>query len=155
LPEVGFSFEAGAFAAYDLGDVRLRAELRKGLSGHEGWIATAGADVIARDGDRWLLSIGPRVTWSDNRYHDAYYSVAPADAGPSGLPAYDAGAGIQAVGATVGALTQLSQRWGLSTYAKYERLVGDAADSPIVRTYGSRDQISGGLALTYTFGVVD
>ena len=78
--------------------------------------------------------------------------VAPADAVPSGLPAYDPGGGIHAYGATASAITQFSPRWGLSAYAKYDRLTGDAADSPIVLTYGSRDQISFGAGLTYTFG---
>jgi outer membrane protein len=37
-------------------------------------------------------------------------------------------------------------------YARYERLVGDADDSPIVRSkFGSRNQLSGGLGVTYTF----
>lgn len=153
LPKVGFSFEAGGFAEYELGDnFRLRGELRKGLSGHDGLTGVIGADAILRDRDQWLFSIGPRVTWSNDTYHDAYFSVTPADAEASDLPAYDAGAGIQAVGVIAGFLTQLTPRWGLVTYAKYDRLVGDAADSPVVRTYGSRDQLSGGLALTYTFG---
>jgi len=152
LPKVGFSLEAGGFAQYELGDhLRLRAELRKGLSGHKGWTGTAGADAIFRDGDRWLFAVGPRVTWGDNRYNDAYFGVAPADAPASGLPAYDPGGGIHAIGATATFLTQLSPSWGLYAYAKYDRMTGDAADSPIVRSYGSRDQISGGLALTYTF----
>jgi outer membrane protein len=153
LPEVEFSAELGAVLKYELGDRwRVRGEIRKGLTGHKGWVGTLGADMILRDADRWLFSIGPRVTWSDDRYQDAWFSVAPADAAPSGLPAYDADGGIQAYGATASALTQFSTRWGLSAYAKYDRLTGDAADSPIVLTYGSRDQFSGGLALTYTFG---
>jgi MipA family protein len=153
LPEVDFSLELGAVAKYEFGDsFRIRAEVRKGVTGHEGWIGTAGADWIQRDGDDWLFSIGPRVTWSDNRYQDAWLSVAPADSIPSGLPAYDADGGIQAYGATASFLTQFSPRWGISAYAKYDRLVGDAADSPIVLQLGSRDQFSGGVALTYTFG---
>ena len=72
----------------------MRGELRKGLAGHQGWIGTAGADYVARSGDDWLFSIGPRVTWADHRYHEAYFSVAPAASAPSGLPAYDADAGI-------------------------------------------------------------
>jgi outer membrane protein len=153
LPKVDFSLELGGVVKYELGDrFRIRAELRKGVTGHKGWVGTAGADLIFRDADRWLFSVGPRVTWSDNRYQDAWFSVAPEDSAPSGLPAYDAGGGIQAYGATASAITQFSQRWGLSAYAKYDRLTGDAADSPIVLVHGSRDQFSGGLALTYTFG---
>jgi outer membrane scaffolding protein for murein synthesis (MipA/OmpV family) len=153
LPKVGFTVEAGAFLQYELSDsFRLRGELRKGLGGHEGWIGTGGADYVARDGDQWLFSIGPRVTWADNDYHDAYFSVAPADAAPSGLAAYDAGSGIQAVGITAGLVTQLTSRWGIYSFAKYDRLTADAADSPVVERFGSRNQFSGGAALTYTFG---
>jgi outer membrane protein len=36
-------------------------------------------------------------------------------------------------------------------YARYARLVGDAAKSPIVRQFGSRNQLSGGIGLNYTF----
>lgn len=153
LPKVGFSLELGGVIKYELGDhFRIRGELRKGVTGHKGWVGTAGADFIFREGDRWLFSIGPRVTWGDDKYQDAWFSVAPEDSVPSGLPAYDAGGGIQAYGATASALTQISSRWGLSAYAKYDRLTGDAADSPIVLTYGSRDQFSFGAGLTYTFG---
>jgi outer membrane protein len=153
VPEVDFSLELGGFVNVQLGEnFRLRGELRQGVTGHDGLIGVAGADFVVRDGDRWLFSIGPRATWSDDDYHDAYFSVAPATAAVAGLPAFDAQAGLQAVGVTAGFLTQFSPRWGLYTYAKYDRLVGDAADSPLVTLLGSPDQFSGGLALTYTFG---
>jgi outer membrane protein len=38
-------------------------------------------------------------------------------------------------------------------YARYERLVGDAARSPIIRALGSRNQLSGGVGLNYTFTI--
>ena len=150
LPKVKFSFEPGGFVSFDLTDsFRLRGELRKGVTGHKGWIGLAGADFVVREGDEWLFAIGPRLTWSDDRYHDAWFGVAPADALASGLPAYDPGGGIQSFGATASLEAQLGPRWGIATYAKYDRLTGDAADSPLVRRLGSRDQFSGGLALTY------
>ena len=152
VPEVDWTLELGAFAQYEFGDrFRLYSEVRKGVNGHEGWVALGAADLIFRDRDQWLFSIGPRVTWTDDTYQDAFFSIAPADAAPSGLPAFDAGGGIQAVGAAASFVYQLSEQWGLYGYAKYDRLVGDPGDSPIVRQYGSRDQIAGGLALTYTF----
>ena len=153
LPKVGLTVELGGFVQYALSEsFRVRAELRQGLGGHKGLIANVGADFVAREGDQWLLSIGPRLTIADRKYHRAYFSVAPADAAASGLPAYSAGGGIQAAGVTAGYIRQLSRRWGIYSYAKYDRLVGDPADSPIVSRYGSRNQYSGGLALTYTFG---
>jgi outer membrane protein len=38
-------------------------------------------------------------------------------------------------------------------YARFERLVGDAAKSPIIRELGSRNQLSGGIGLNYTFTI--
>jgi len=153
LDKVPFTFEAGAFVQYAFGPkFRIRTELRKGLGGHDGSTGQAGADFVARDGDDWLFSIGPRVTWSDARYHRAWFGVTAAESARTGLAAYRPGSGIQAVGATAGFLKQLTRRFGLYSYAKYDRLVGDAADSPVVRVHGSRTQLSGGLALTYTWG---
>ena len=153
VPKVAFSFEAGGFAEYRLAEnFRLRGELRKALTGHDGLVGTVGGDFVTRDRDDWLFSIGPRLNWGNNRFHDAYFSVAPADAAAAGLPAYDAGGGIYSAGAAAGFIKQLTPRWGVYSYAKYERLVGDAARSPIVLQQGSRNQFSGGAALTYTFG---
>jgi outer membrane scaffolding protein for murein synthesis (MipA/OmpV family) len=152
LDKIPFTFEAGAFVQYAFSPkFRIRTELRKGLGGHEGWTGQAGADFVARDGDDWLFSVGPRVTVSDGRYHRAYFGVTAAESARTGLAAFRPGGGVQAVGATAGFLKQLDRRWGLYSYAKYDRLVGDSARSPVVRVHGSRDQLSGGLALTYTF----
>lgn len=153
LTKVGSTFEAGAFIQYQLAAaIRARAEIRKGIGGHRGWIGVVGADYIARDGDDWVWSLGPRVTLSDDRYHQAYFSVSPADAAATGLPVFAAKGGVQAIGLTAGYIRQLSSRWGIYSYAKYDRLIADAGESPIVRAFGSRNQISGGIALTYTFG---
>ena len=152
VPDVGFTVEAGGFAQYELTEaLRLRVEARQGIGGHKGFISVLSADYVTRDGDRQLLAFGPRVTITDNRYQDAYFSVRPGDAALSGLPAFNAGGGVQSVGAAASYIRQFTQRWGIYSYARYDRLIGDAGDSPLVRQYGSRDQLSGGVALTYTF----
>lgn len=66
LHEVGFSFEIGGFAqTYVAKNIRVRAEARQAVSGHDGLVGEVSADYIARDGDKWLVSIGPRVTLAD------------------------------------------------------------------------------------------
>lgn len=152
LPKVGFTVEAGGFAqAYLTPALRVRAEGRKGLSGHKGWVGEISADYIARQGDDWLFSIGPRVTLGDAKYHRAYFGVTPAAATTSGLTPYDPGGGVQSVGVTAGYNRMLGKNWGIALYGRYDRLVGDAADSPITRELGSRSQPSAGIALSYTF----
>ncbi|WP_439568787.1 MipA/OmpV family protein [Sphingopyxis sp.] len=153
LPKVGFTIEAGGFAQVSLTPaIRVRVEGRKGLSGHKGWVGEVSADYVARDGDDWLFSVGPRVTLGDAKYSNAYFGVTPAAALTSGLPAYDPGGGIQSVGLTAGYHRMLGRNWGFAVYGRYDRLIGDAADSPVTRNLGSRSQPSVGLALSYTFG---
>lgn len=150
--KVKTTIEAGAFASYQVSDsLYLRAEALKGLGGHKGIVGTVGADQVWRDGDKYVFSIGPRVLFSDSRYQRAYFGVSPAAALASGLPAYRPSGGIHGIAAASSFSYQFDPRWGLFGYGRYERLVGDAAKSPIVRELGSRNQLSGGLGLSYTF----
>lgn len=152
LPKIGWSLEVGGFAQLRLSEsFRVRSELRKGVTGHKGWVGVLSADYIRRDADQWLVSVGPRLTVGNRRHQDTYFGIEPEDAIVAGLEPYEADAGIQSVGAAGGFNRQLTPRWGIVGYAKYDRLVGDAAKSPIVRDLGSRNQLSGGLALSYTF----
>ncbi len=149
---VGFTVEVGAFAqAFVSEHLRLRLEGRKGLGGHEGWVGDIAADFVIRDRDSYVFSIGPRARWADDGYHDAYFGVSPAVAAATGLAIHDPGAGFQSIGATAGLTKMIGRDVGVYAYAGYDRLIGDAADSPIVRTFGSRDQFSGGLALFLSF----
>lgn len=153
MDEVGFSLEAGGFAQVWIAPrLRVRIEGRRGLSGHRAWVGSVGADYVVRDGDKYVFSIGPRVNLSDSKYQAAYFGVNPGEAARTGLAIYRPKGGVHSVGAIAGANYQLGGRWGLVAYARYDRLVGDAADSPFIAAYGSRDQVSGGLGLTYTFG---
>jgi len=155
MDEVGFSLEAGGFVQFWLAPrVRLRVEGRRGLSGHRAWVGSAGADYVVRDGDKYVFSIGPRVNLSDSKYQAAYFGVNAGEALRTGLPVYRPKGGVHSVGAIAGANYALAGRWGLVGYVRYDRLVGDAADSPFIASYGSRDQTSGGVGLTYTFGRV-
>ncbi|MBB3911133.1 MipA/OmpV family protein [Sphingomonas desiccabilis] len=152
LPKVGFTVELGGFVQYEVAPAfRLRTEFRQGLGGHKGLIGTVSADYVARDGDQWLFSIGPRATFANGRYNRAYFGISDETAATSGLSPYRADGGLQAVGAATGFLYQLTPRWGIYSYAKYDRLVGDPGRSPVVRNFGSRNQLSGGVALSYTF----
>lgn len=149
--KVPTTFEAGAFAQYQASEtIRVRGELLKGIGGHEGAVGSLGADAIWRDGDRYVLSLGPRLLFSDSRYQRAFFGVDAAAAAASGLPRYRPDGGLHAVALASGLSHQFSQRWGMFGFARYERLVGDAAKSPIVRELGSRNQMSAGIGLSYT-----
>ncbi len=152
--DVPFTVEVGGFVElYPSRNFRIRGELRRGIGGHKAWLGSLGADLILRDDQNYIFSVGPRVRWADNRYHDRYFGVTPAVAGATGLAMLDPDGGIYAVGAIANFTRRVGRNWGLQAYAGYDRLVGDAADSPIVRTFGSRDQFSGGAGLWLEFTV--
>ena len=148
--DVGFTVEVGGFVQIlPVENFRIRAEVRQGIGGHGGLVGDLGADFVIRDRDTYIFSIGPRLRWADNDYHDAYFGVTPA----SGLPAYDPGSGFYAYGAAAGLTYKLGHNWGMQGYLGYDRLVGDAAHSPIVSILGSRNQFSGGLGLFIEFTI--
>ena len=152
--DVSRTFEAGGFVEiYPISNLRLRAELRKGLGGHDGLVGHIGADLIARDESTYIFAIGPRVRWADNDYHEAYFGVTPAVSAATGLAAFNPRSGVYAVGAQANFTYKLGSSWGIQGYAGYDRMVGDASDSPIVRTFGSRDQFYGGAGLLFEFNV--
>jgi outer membrane protein len=153
VDEVGTTVEVGGFVQYWLGDsFRFRTEARKGIGGHRSLVGSVGADFVMRDGDKYVFSVGPRLSVSDRDYQNAFFGVSPAAASRTGLPVYRPGSGVHAIGVASGMTYALSDRWGLVGFAKYDRLTGDAGRSPLIRAYGKRDQLSGGLGLTYTFG---
>jgi outer membrane protein len=152
VDEVGTTVEAGAIAEFWLGSsVRAHGEVRKGVNGHRGVVSNLMLDYVARDGDRWLFSLGPRVSLSDGKYQRAFFGVNPAASARTGLATFTPDGGVHSVGASATTIYALSPSWGVQGYARYDRLVADAARSPIVRTIGSRNQFSAGAALTFTF----
>jgi len=99
------------------------------------------------------VTIGPRARFSNKAYQDAYFSVSGPVATTTGLSAFDADGGLHAIGMIFGTTWQFSRDWGLYGYAGYDRLAGDAQNSPIVRKFGDADQFSAGIGITYSFGI--
>lgn len=158
LAAVGFGVEAGAFAETWLAPpLRLRAELRHGIGAHRALTGDIAADFAWRQGpgESAVATFGPRLRWGSAKFNRAYFAVpaaAPGTAPVGTFAPYDPGSGIYAAGVNAGLRLPLGSTFGLYGYAGYDRLIGTAADSPVVRA-GSRDQYSAGLALTYRFTI--
>ena len=60
-------------------------------------------------------------------------------------------AGVHSVGAIAQATYHWTEKFQTTAYVEYKHLVGDAAKSPIVKTYGSRDSITLGISASYAF----
>ena len=94
------------------------------------------------------------ATYASGDYMDTYFGVTGAQAASSaaGLPAFDASSGFKDVHIELGAKVGLTHSLTLMLGGRYGRLVGDAADSPVIET---ADQLSGSVGLTYLFNFGD
>lgn len=118
---------------------------------HDGWKSQISAGYAAPINDRWRVGLDVAATVTSDEYAATYFSVTPSDAAASGLRRFDAGGGLHDVGLTLTAIYAVTPRWSVMGFAGYKRLLGDAADSPIVDREGSSGQVSAGLSLGRKF----
>jgi outer membrane protein len=152
LGDVDGGLVVGGYAAYRLGPISPFVSYHHQVTGDDtGALVRFGAEAKTplSGGIKLTTSVG--ATYADDDFMDAYFSVTPAQSAAStaGLGVYDAEAGIKDVFVGFTSDVPLSGPWSLKLAGRYSRLVGDAADSPVVE---SEDQFFGGLGLSYRFG---
>ena len=152
LDPVKFGVEAGGFVeVYPTDNIRLRGEVRRGIRSHSGVVADVAVDVFDDLSPTVRVSGGPRLSMASADYFDAYYGVSAEESARSGLPRYDPGGGIKSVGAGAAITWKTTDKITTSFFTEYERLMGPAADSPLVDRRGSRNQLTVGVSATYRF----
>ncbi len=97
-----------------------------------------------------VLSGQVSSSYATSDYMDAYFRVGPGDARRSGLKQYSADAGLEDVGFALAADYRFAGNWSLTGIGAYNRLLNDAADSPVTKQ-GSENQWFTGLMLNYRF----
>jgi outer membrane protein len=102
---------------------------------------------------RFSLSGGPRFTIEDTKATAPYFSIDATQALASGLPVFNAKGGAHSVGVGAQARYRLSPQWEVHSYVEYDRLLGDAALSPLVTLRGSPNQTAVGIGASYSFDV--
>ncbi len=155
LTPIKWAIEPGAFAEFwPVNFFRLRVEGRHGFNGYDGWVGDAGADLIYT-GPRWSASIGPRVGWGDARYMDTYFGVTPQEAlsSPFINGAYEPGAGRRYTGLEAAIARHLTRRWTVGADFGWRRLSKLVANSPVVEVAGSDNDFSGGVGVSFSFGL--
>ncbi|MEP3027007.1 MAG: MipA/OmpV family protein [Pseudoruegeria sp.] len=132
LDDVDWAWELGLGAGYEAEDYRFYGVVRYGLIGHNAFVGEIGADYIVRPADGWTLTAGPRLLLGSGDYTDTYFGITGDESVSSGLAAYDPDGGLVEAGLEVSARYDFNERWGVEGILSYNKLLGDAADSPIV-----------------------
>ncbi len=158
LGQVKASPAAGGFAEYRLEHFAANVRITQSFAGDKGLIANMGAQystpiaVVTSSNKPPIFTIGPKATLVDKKYNNAYFGVDDNQSIRSGLDRYTAKGGLQSYGVGSTLLVPLTEHLSATIVASYDRLSGDAADSPLVSQRGSADQASAFLAINYHFG---
>jgi outer membrane protein len=159
LGNVGYALQAGAFVDYwPVPWLRLHGEARQGIGGETGVTGNLFVDAVVPV-EQWRLSAGPRMTVQTTAAVSPYFSITPQQsanstvAGLPMLPVYHAGGGFYSYGAGTEAEYFFSPTWAAHAFVEYERLTGDAANSPLVTQRGSPNQFTFGVGATYSFAM--
>ena len=152
LGDVKSAFELGGFIEYFPVDwFRVRNETRNGFGGHQGVVSDFSADFIVPVTRAITVSAGPRFTWESTKAVSPYFSVDAVQAMATGLPVFDAKGGAHSAGAGAQVKYRINPQWEVHSYVEYDRLLGDAAKSPLVTARGSVNQTTVGIGASYSF----
>ena len=150
--KIDWALEFGLGASYRQDWLSGFIELRQGINGHTGQVADLGIDIVSNPSEQLQFTFGPRATWASGEYMQTYFGVSAAEAAAPGsvLSEFDASSGFKSVGLAARADYRLTDRTTLQLRGGWDRLIGDAARSPITKA-GSEDQFTIGTGLSYRF----
>jgi MipA family protein len=139
LDDVDGGLVLGAFATYRTGPLAFSVSYHHQVTGDDtGALWRFGAEHTSRLSPAVQLTTGIGTNYASDDYMEAFFAA----------PGFAPDAGFKDIHIGTTAAIDLSDRWSLLLIGRYARLIGDAADSPIVET---ENQLYGGLAVTYKF----
>ncbi|MCJ7421267.1 MipA/OmpV family protein [Sphingomicrobium astaxanthinifaciens] len=163
LPETGTAIELGGFVGVQLKQLTnpydtltARIDVLHDVNGaHGSTIITPAVDFSTPLSRRAFASLGASMDLVAGDYMDTYFGVPAPSPDPVLLPAYDPEGGLKSATATLvtgySLEGDLRKGWALFGLVSFTRLLGDAADSPLVADRGSASQWFGGGGIGYTF----
>ncbi len=159
MKDIDGTFEIGATVGLDFtNDVNRRyrfggaVEFLYDAGGeHDGYLITTSVQYWKPLSLAWDFGIRGGFTYGDGNYMDTYFGVDAADSARSGLAQFSASSGIRDVSVTPVLMFHLSKKWHIGGFLRYQRILSDAADSPIVDQRGDPNQLLFGLGVAYSW----
>lgn len=140
----------GAFANYKLSDrLTLKSAVRLGVAeGGKGSVLHLGVAYRIYQAGPVIVSVNGSVKYANTNYQQSYFGVSAAQSAASGLKAFQPAAGFNAAQVGVGVGFPLSAQVYAFSGVSLQRLLGDAANSPITQ---KKQQVTGFLGAVYSF----
>ncbi|KAB0678069.1 MipA/OmpV family protein [Aureimonas leprariae] len=152
LRDVDTTYQAGVRLGYEWNYAEIYGAARYAFGGAEGIVGDLGASLVARPLQTLQVKAGPVATFASGEYMNDYFGVSPAESIGSGgrFDDYDPKSGFKTVGAAASARYEFRPAWFVNADASWNRFVGDAKDSPIVKA-GDENQYTFGLGISKRF----
>jgi MipA family protein len=148
--KIPWGLEAGLGAGVRSGPFRAFVAVRQGFNGADGQVGDIGLDVSMPLTPRMQLAVGPRASLASQDYMRTYFGVTAKEAAAGPLSKYTPDGGFTSVGVAARITYAITDRTDLQLKGGWNRLVGQAADSPIVKA-GSKDQWMVGVGISHHF----
>jgi outer membrane scaffolding protein for murein synthesis (MipA/OmpV family) len=150
LPALDDALEVGAFVARQWPGLRRERDLlRLSLQAttdatdvHNGWQVVPTVSYGTMLGERWGLRLDASATYASEKYMRTYFGVTAEQSRRSALARFNPDAGTKDVSLALFASYAVTSSWSIDGYVGARRLIGDAADSPIVADTGDATQLS-------------
>jgi len=159
MEEIDGTIEAGAFIGYEWKDSQNPLH-RWGVTleflgdvGNEykGYLFNLSARYWVPVHKMAEIGLAVGTTYTDDNYMEKYFGVDKRDSDRTGLPIFEAEAGMKEVRVIPAVVVHFSPNWHVGAGVRYARFLDDAEDSPVVDDRGSADQWIAGVAVAYTW----
>ena len=97
------------------------------------------------------MSSNLKATFANDNYMETYFGVTDAQSSSSGLRKFKAESGMKDVSAGANFIYPIDRHWSMITFLSFSRLLNDAANSPLVKDLGPKNQFWLGLGAAYRF----
>lgn len=147
LGDIHPSAELKSFAEYLIFPVMLRADLRRTL-GAPGLIGDLSVYLPVVGSDRFFVLVGPSLTFADAAYMQRYFGIDGSQSANSGYAVFAPSGGLKSTSFGIDATWLLTDEWMINGILAGNRLLNDAAQSPLTR---QRAQYTLSLTAGYQF----
>ena len=152
LGDIDRAIDAGGFVRFRKQGWQASVDVRQNLTNtDQGATVNFTAGHGMRVSEKLRLRTSLDTTWASSAYMKTFFGIDATQSANTGIAQYAAGSGFQHVGASLMADYSINREWAGFATLRYKRLLGDAADSPIVANLGARDQVSASVGIKYHF----
>lgn len=152
LEDIDAGFDVGLVARQELDPWSIGLSVFKDVSDtHDGAIVELDVDHKFELSGGLQAEVGLNLMWADQNVQQTYFGITPRQSAASGLRPHQAGAGLLSAGLGIGVKYAVTRNWQFLGKLDVDRLLGDAADSPLVKDIGSATQPRLSLILGYRF----